>query len=175
MNSSEIVKWIEVWLDSAGERAYQGAFVSALAHHGYEILHNTSHNSLELGKDIICRSPEGLLLALQLKGNPGTRLTMSQWHGIYHQIMQLVTMPIARLLSGAVGAKHAPVLVTNGEIEEDLRSAIETFNSEFVPQYPNALPLQIWTRGNLIELFSAVAGSVWPADIPTQILWGLSP
>lgn len=100
MNNTEIVKWIEIWLDSASERAYQPALVSALAHHGYKILHNTSHNLLELGKDVICFDKSGNLLALQLKGNPGGRFTISQWHELHNQILQLVTMPVPRSLSG---------------------------------------------------------------------------
>lgn len=83
MSNSEIKKWLELWLDSVGERGYQSAFVSALSYAGYETLHNTSHNALELGKDIVCSSPEGSLVAFQLKGNPGNRFTMSQWHEMY--------------------------------------------------------------------------------------------
>ena len=70
MSSSELVKWIEIWLDRAGERAYQPAFLSALTFHKYKIVHNTSHNSLELGKDVIACAPNGDLIAFQLKGNP---------------------------------------------------------------------------------------------------------
>src|SRR3954471_23919489 len=87
MSSSELVKWIEIWLDRAGERAYQPAFLSALTFHKYKIVHNTSHNSLELGNDVIARAPNGDLIAFQLKGNPGTRLTMGQWHEIYPQVI----------------------------------------------------------------------------------------
>ncbi|MEE1656387.1 hypothetical protein VB618_09275 [Microvirga sp. CF3062] len=169
MSNSEIVKWIELWLDSAGERAYQPAFVSALAHNKFEIIHNTSHNSLELGKDIICLSPDKELIAIQLKGNPGSRFTISQWHEIYTQVVQLVTVPISRLLTGRVAAKHTPILVTNGEVEEDVQAAIAQFNAEFLPNYPGAKPLQIWTRGKLIELFSNVAETVWPADLERQV------
>jgi hypothetical protein len=169
MSNSEIVRWTEIWLDRAGERGYQSAFVSALAHQGYAVLHNTSHNSLELGKDVVCRSAEGELIAFQLKGNPGGRVTMSQWHGLFQQVMQLVTMPLPQLLTGKRGARHRPILVTNGEIEEDVQAAIGTFNSDLVSQYPHALPLEVWARGRLIQLFAGVAESVWPADLNTQI------
>lgn len=169
MNNTEIVKWIELWLDSAGERAYQSAFVSSLAYNGFKIIHNTSHNSLELGKDVICFSPEGELCALQLKGNPGSRLTMSQWHALQAQILQLVLTPISSLISGKKGAKHRPILVTNGEIEEDVQAAIVNFNNELVAQYKHAKPLEIWTRGVLISQLSEVANSVWPTNLISQL------
>jgi len=169
MSSSELVKWIEIWLDRAGERAYQPAFLSALTFHKYKIVHNTSHNSLELGKDVIACAPNGDLIAFQLKGNPGTRLTMGQWHEIYPQVIQLVTMPLAALLSGKKTAHHRPILVTNGEVEEDVQSAISAFNSTFVPQYASALPLELWTRGTLIRLLADAAAAVWPANLSTQI------
>lgn len=166
MNNLEIAKWTEIWLDSCGERAYQTAFVSALAYRGYRVVHNTRHNSLELGKDVICTSPEGDLIAFQLKGNPGSRLTMSQWQSIYAQILQLVITPLPNLIAGKT--KHRPILVTNGEVDEDVRSAIENLNQSFVPQYPSALPLELWTRGTLISLFAGVASSVWPTQLETQ-------
>ena len=169
MSNTEIVKWIEIWLDSASERAYQPALVSALTHQGYKIIHNTSHNLLELGKDVICFDKSGNLLALQLKGNPGRRLTISQWHELHNQILQLVTMPVPRSLSGQARAKHIPILVTNGEVEEAVHAAIGIFNSEFVPQYPSAKPLEVWSRGQLIDLLAKTATSVWPTDLKTQI------
>lgn len=169
MNSSETAKWTELWLDSAGERAYQPALVSTLAQNGYNIIHNTSHNSLELGKDIICYSPEGELLALQLKGNPGTRLTMSQWHALQNQILQLVTTPIPRSITGRPTSQHTPIIVTNGEIEEDVHAAITNLNNELVPQYKHSRPIQVWSRGKLIELFTRATGSVWPTELNAQL------
>jgi hypothetical protein len=170
MSNSEIVKWIEIWLDSAGERVYQPALVSALASREYLVLHNTSHNSLELGKDIICRSPTGELLALQLKGNPNSRLTMSQWHALSNQIFQLVTTPVAEAISQKKSEAHRPILVTNGEIEEDVRAAVSIFNEGIRANYPHSRPLELWSRGMLVEMLSQVAASIWPTDLSTQIL-----
>ena len=70
MSSSELVKWIEIWLDRAGERAYQPAFLSALTFHKYKIVHNISHNSLELEKRLMPHAKQRSH-RLQLKGNPG--------------------------------------------------------------------------------------------------------
>jgi hypothetical protein len=88
--SSEREKLIEIWLDSAGERQYQFAFRNALLSAGYTIVHDTSHTALELGKDVIAIAPNGKLFAYQLKGNPGGRLTISQWHELLPQINALV-------------------------------------------------------------------------------------
>lgn len=92
--TSEREKLIEIWLDSAGERQYQFAFRNALLSAGYTILHDTSHTALELGKDILALNPHGDLFVYQLKGNPGGRLTVSQWHALIPQINTLVYQPI---------------------------------------------------------------------------------
>src|SRR5882762_3163715 len=93
--SSEREKLIEIWLDSATERQYQFAFRNALLSAGYTILHDTSHTALELGKDILALAPDGALHAYQLKGNPGSRLTISQWHSLILQINTLVYQPVS--------------------------------------------------------------------------------
>jgi hypothetical protein len=71
--TTEREKLIEIWLDNATEREYQFAFRSALLFSGYNVIHNTSHTSLELGKDVIALAPNGEIQAYQLKGNPGGR------------------------------------------------------------------------------------------------------
>ncbi len=117
---------------------------------------------------MICRDQSGELIAFQLKGNPSSRFTMSQWHQIYPQILQLVTAPIRGLLSGGCH-HHTPVLVTNGEVEEDVQSAISSFNADFLPHYPHSRKLEIWNRGKLVALFAKVSRSAWPVSIQTQI------
>lgn len=167
---SERAKWIEIWLDNAGERAYQAAFVSALASAKYTILHNTRHSSLELGKDVIARSPDGDLIAFQLKGNPGGRLTMAQWHDIYTQVVQLVGSPVPKAIGNRSAEPHRPILVTNGEVDEDVTAAISLFNDQVVPTLPAAMPLECWTRGRVLALISAESEAAWPGDIASQIL-----
>jgi hypothetical protein len=156
-------------LDSASERAYQPVLISALLHSGFSVLHNTSHNMMELGKDVVVRDPHGKLLALQLKGNPSTRLSTSGYHDILPQLMQLIINPIPKIISGKLAEKHIPILVTNGEIEEAVQHAIETLNSSFPVQYPAATPLEVWNRGKLLNMFCAVAENVWPTDLDSQI------
>ncbi|WP_316179997.1 MULTISPECIES: hypothetical protein [unclassified Bradyrhizobium] len=163
--SSEREKLIEIWLDSAGERQYQFAFRNALLWAGHTILHDTSHTALELGKDIIARSPMGDLFAYQLKGNPGSRITIAQWQSLIPQIQTLVYQPV---MHPAVrpGTPHIPVLVTNGEIHEDVYAAISGFNHSILG--PNAQPLQVITRGPLLKQVIDAADTLWPISISAQ-------
>ena len=83
---------LENWLDSASERSYQSAFCQLLAAQGHTVLHSTRHNVLEYGKDILTIDPQGTPCAYQLKGNPGSRLTLDQFRKIQDQLVQLVTL-----------------------------------------------------------------------------------
>src|SRR5690349_20618600 len=81
-------KLVESWLDSQGEKQYQAAFVQLLISEGWVVLHNTRHTSLEFGKDVIARDPGGQLYAIQLKGNPASRLTIGQAQELAPQIRE---------------------------------------------------------------------------------------
>ncbi len=169
--STEPQKWIEIWLDSSSERLYQPAFVSVLNYLKFDVLHNTNHNALEFGKDIICRDSGGTYYALQLKGNPGSRLNIGEWKEIYDQLIQLVSMPIPLTVSSTKRAvKHIPVLVTNGEVHENVRVAVDAFNRDVVPTLgSNAQPLRLWARGDLLSMFSKASSVAWPTSIDAQV------
>lgn len=108
--NSEREKLIEIWLDSATERQYQFAFRNALLSAGFTILHDTSHTALELGKDILAVAPDGQLHAYQLKGNPGSRLLISQWQGLVAQINTLIYQPVSHpgVKAGICGISSGP-------------------------------------------------------------------
>lgn len=165
--STESEKLIEIWLDNATEREYQFAFRSALLFSGYKVIHNTSHTSLELGKDVIAVAPSGEIQAFQLKGNPGARLTISQWHNLIPQINTLVYQPINH---PNVDPKviHQPFLVTNGEIHEDVAAAIVSYNIRTQSNQPPAKPLKTIARGELLKIIRDHAANLWPADIDLQ-------
>lgn len=169
MKNTEAANWIENWLDNVGERGYQSAFISALFKAGFTIIHNTSHNSLELGKDVIAKSPKGEWFAFQLKGNPAGRFTMSQWQLHMPQLLQLCRLPIRDIVGSTIIRKFAPVLVTNGEVEEDVQAALELFNSEPSNRSASSSPLRVWNRGTLLKLFTEGAELIWPHDTKTQI------
>jgi hypothetical protein len=165
--SSEREKLIEIWLDNAGEREYQFAFRNALLFAGYTVLHDTSHTSLELGKDIIAIDEKGQLIAFQLKGNPGGRITLSQWQQMLPQINTLIYQPITHP-NVKKGRKHQAYLVTNGEIHEEVYAAIAAYNSEVERTKPTRNPLKTLARGELLKMLLAAADTLWPAEISTQ-------
>jgi hypothetical protein len=165
--SSEKEKLIEIWLDSAGERQYQFAFRNAVLFSGETVLHDTSHTSLELGKDLITRAASGEINAYQLKGNPGSRLTISQWHELIPQINALVYQPIT--LPGVKKRElHQPYLVTNGEIHEDVHAAIDAYNARLASAAPAVKPLKTIARGELLGMLLKAADVLWPVDISLQ-------
>ena len=82
---------VEGWLDSANERSYQAPFCQMLVADGHRIIHTTRHAPIEFGKDIITVNPDGVTCVFQLKGNPGGRLTLTQFNEIYAQLSQLAT------------------------------------------------------------------------------------
>ena len=165
--STEGEKLIEIWLDSASEREYQFGFRSALIFSGYKVLHDTSHTSLELGKDIIAINPDGDVFAYQLKGNPDGRITISQWHSLLPQINALVYHPLSHPNLRA-GTPYQPYLVTNGEIHEDVLAAIAAYNAEIIASGRNVRPLQTIARGELLSMFVAQSAKIWPVDIEAQ-------
>jgi hypothetical protein len=154
-------------LDNASERQYQFAFRNALLFAGYTILHNTSHTALELGKDIVAVAPNGDLVAYQLKGNPGGRITISQWHDLLPQINTLVYQPVSHP-SVKAGTKHRSVLVTNGEIHEDVYAAIAAYNTQLVASLPKRAPLETVARGQLLTQIINAAETLWPVDVSMQ-------
>ena len=103
---------LEYWLDSVNERSYQAAFCQLLAAQGFKILHSTRHMPIEFGKDVIAVGPDGVTCAYQLKGNPGSRLTLNQFREIAPQLNELVTQRI--IFPGLRRGPHRSYLVTNG-------------------------------------------------------------
>ncbi|MBX3521913.1 MAG: hypothetical protein KF807_01765 [Xanthobacteraceae bacterium] len=165
--STEREKLIEIWLDSASEREYQSAFRNVLIWQGYDVLQNTSHNALELGKDVIARDTNGVLYAYQLKGNPGTRLSISQWQSLINQIDTLVYQPVSHPSVGP-DEQHVPVLVTNGEVQENVLAAIASFNARVVSAHPHVRPLSVISRGTLLRQILDRSDAVWPVSIDSQ-------
>jgi hypothetical protein len=55
-------------LDKASERSFQVPFCYMLSRQGYTIVHISSHNAMELGKDVLAVDKKGTPCAFQLKG-----------------------------------------------------------------------------------------------------------
>ncbi len=159
-----IEKLLENWLDNINERGYQSAFCMGLAAKGFKIIHSTRHAPIELGKDIIALDNDGALIAYQLKGNPGQRLSLRQYSDLQPQIQLLKTTSVFHP-SIEPGTPHQSVLVTNGNIEEEVQLAIAQMNqNEVNAGYPDRT-LQTMSRGELLHLLRDVALQVWPEKV----------
>jgi hypothetical protein len=150
-------------LDSASERSYQTPFCQALAAQGHRIVHSTRHGPIEYGKDVITIGPDGLPNAYQLKGNPGTRLTLNEYRGIEAQLFELVSLPLAH--PSIHHAEHRAFLVTNGLVEEEVLEAIRRMNEGFVAMGFPRRRLEVLQRGDLLAIFNTLGSSLWPSEL----------
>ena len=156
-------KLIENWLDSASERTYQPIFCQMLMNQGFTIIHSTRHTPIEFGKDVIAQAPDGSIHAYQLKGNPKSRINLTQYREIKPQLYELVHQ---KIVNSAVSAdQHRSYLVTNGEIDEDVQTAIANENAK---NESDGLPnrrLETITRGQLLEWSKKLDTSLWPSEL----------
>jgi hypothetical protein len=154
---------IEYWLDSAGERGYQPAFVQMLVSDGHRVLHSSRHSPIEFGKDVISIAPDGVPCAYQLKGNPGGRLTLTQFRDIQSQLQGLVTQAIA--FPGVPNVRHRSYLVTNGYVEEEVQTAVQQLNQTWERQGHGANALTVLARGDLLERAQSLGAALWPFGV----------
>jgi hypothetical protein len=154
-----IEKLIENWLDNASERSYQSVFVQMLAADGYTVLHSTRHCLLEFGKDILAIAPDGVGCAFQLKGNPGGRMTIGMFRkDIQPQLVQLMGQSPA--FPGFPVGKHRAYLVSNGQYEEEVQTAVRDMNAA-----PYPAQAELWSRGYLFKLCKRHGASLWPSEL----------
>lgn len=154
---------VESWLDSQGERQYQAALVQALISDGWTILHNSRHSPIEYGRDVILRDRSGNLFALQLKGNPGTRLTKRQLQELLPQLRELIIVPLGDTYYKSAKEKATAVLVTNGVVDEEAEREIDLLR-QLLPGSRTS-HLEVWSRGQLLDLFIRHARRVWPTSL----------
>lgn len=158
---------IENWLDSVNERSYQSAFLQMLVGEGHRVIHSTRHMGIEFGKDVISIDPDGVPCAFQLKGNPGSRLTLNQFREIRPQIIELIEQPI--VYPGVQNIPHRSILVTNGEVEEEVQRAIEDMNIGLSNRgFSDQSKLSIWSRGSLLDLSLKHSGAFWTENFHIQ-------
>jgi hypothetical protein len=163
--NSVVERLLESWLGSQTELRYQPAFVQLLVSEGWTVHHNTRHTSLEFGKDVIARSPDGILHSFQLKGNPGTRVTKGEAQKLLPQLFELIQLPVRPELGRRGKEKHVAVFVTNGEIDEDARLLFATKAECIGEPGVAASELQLWARGDLLKRFLEPTNLVWPTSI----------
>ena len=154
-----IEKLLENWLDSASERSYQAVFVQMLAAEGYTVLHSTRHCLLEFGKDILAVAPDGVGCAFQLKGDARGRMTISHFRSeIQGQLLQLASQTPA--YPGFPQGVHRSYLVSNGQFEEEVQTAVAQMNAGPIPS-----KIELWSRGKLLELCQKHGVSLWPSEL----------
>src|SRR6266851_2491672 len=121
-----------------------------LAADGHRVVHSTRHSPIEFGKDVITIK-DGVPCAFQLKGNPGSRLTLVQFREIQGQLLQLATQPIVYPgINPAV--RHRCYLVTNGEVDEEAQRALDDVNRQLHAMGYEQDRIHLWSRGRLLEL-----------------------
>jgi hypothetical protein len=133
-----------------------------LAAEGHTVLHSTRHAAIEFGKDVIAVAPDRTPCAYQLKGNPGGRLTLSQFREIQPQLWQLGTQRI--VFPGLPEGLHKSFLVTNGVVDEEVHRSIDDMNKTLLAGAGS--PIEIIQRGQLLSLFGKHAAEFWPSEIP---------
>jgi hypothetical protein len=161
---SVVDRLVESWLDSQGERQYQPAFIQLLVSEGWSVLHNTRHSPIELGKDVVARSPSGELHCFQLKGNPASRVTKTEAQGLLPQVIELIDLPPSNLYRKD-GEPHVAVFVTNGTVDEEAELVFGRAGDRTAAPACPASRFEIITRGDLLARFVKVAGLVWPTSI----------
>ena len=154
---------VEDWLDSANERSYQAPFCQMLSAQGHRIVHSSRHGAMELGKDIITVDADGTPCAFQLKGNPGGRLTLSEFRQIEAQLLDLVNLPLEH--PGIPSGPHRSFLVTNGLVEEETIAAINALNRGLERYGFPDRKLLIIQRGDLLDMAKNLGYSLWPAEL----------
>lgn len=155
---------VENWLDKAIERTFQVPFCHMLVNEGYTIVHLSRHCGMELGKDILAVSPEGIPCAYQLKTARGGRISLDQWNrDISPQITNLVAGKIVHPSIDS-SVHHQSYLVTNGILEEEVARAIDDINRQWQDQGQGHLKLRTIVKGELIEKAKNLGPGLWPAE-----------
>lgn len=152
---------VENWLINVNEKTFQTPFCQILTAEGYTVLHLSRHGSFEEGKDILAIDPDGVPCAFQLKGSKG-KISQTEWATYVDQINRLVEIPIA--YPGIDKTKpYQAFFVTNGELEEEVRTEIDRRNVGWKSRgHPE---LQVITKGALLKRLLAIQKNFWPIDL----------
>lgn len=159
-----IEKMLENWLTKASERSYQLPFCFLLMQQGKTVIHLTRHCGMEHGKDVIALDKDGSVHVYQLKGLAGSRLKLSDWQGMQNQMMQMVYTPCEHP-SITSDKHHTSYLVVNGDIEEEVQSAITAFNDDWDKKGQPQYKLNTIVKGQLLSMALASKEQFFPSEI----------
>ena len=155
-----LLRAIEYWLDSANELGYQPLFCEWLISKGYILKYSIRNTNFEQGKDVVAVFASGEPHAFQLKGG---NISLSRWRlEVKPEIEALIECPIQHPDINK-STPHVSYLVTNGEIEDAARVEIVSLNESKW----KATPLNVWTRGDLLNGFQGMAEGILPKDAHT--------
>jgi len=164
-----IERVLENWLINASERAFQAPFCQVLVNQGYTVVHLTRHCSMEMGKDIIAVAPDGTPTAFQLKATGSKKVSKDEWRTVLlPQIEELVTQAIDHPAIDA-NKTHHPVLVINGELEEEAQVAIKQYNESLRRRkFSKTARLKVIVRGQLLRMFLELGENLIPSELKDE-------
>lgn len=152
-----LLRAVEYWLDTANELTYQPIFCEWLITKKYILKYSIRNTNYELGKDVVAIDPNGIPIAFQLKGG---NISLHRWRSeVKLEIDPLIEAPIQHpdIDKNII---HTSYLVTNGEIDDSVRVEIDMLNQGRLINSP----LRVWTRGDLLGGFLALAEGNFPKD-----------
>lgn len=160
-----IERVVENWLTKVNERSLEIPFAQLLAGEGYQVVHLSRHGPFEEGKDILAIDPNGVPCAFQLKGNPNGKFTQKLWEKEREQIIRLVEVPIKHP-SIKTQSPRRVYLVTNGDLDEEVRLEIEHRNQEWERRgHPK---LETIVKGQLLTRFKKLHTNLWPIELTSE-------
>lgn len=152
-----LLRAIEHWLDSLNELSYQPFFCFWLTTKGYAVKYSIKNTHFEQGKDVVAVDKKGIAHAYQLKGGD---INLIRWRTeVLPEIEELIDIPIKHPEINS-SKNHVSYLVTNGNIEDNVRVLIDDYNSKKWKK----TPLHILTRGDLLSEFQDIASGVLPSN-----------
>jgi len=147
-------------LAKASERSFQVPFCYMLSRQGYTVVHVSSHNKMELGKDVLAVDKKGTPCAFQLKGGD---ITMGKWRDDVEK--QMLDLAYGKVKHPSIDSskRHRPFLVTNGQIDESVARALgdvnETLRERRLPQ------IETRVGGELVAGAKALQSDLWPSEL----------
>ena len=120
----------------------------------------SSHNDMELGKDVLAVDKKGVPCAYQLKGGD---ITLAKWRSEVGE--QMLDLAYGKVVHPSIDAskRHRPFLVTNGQIRENVVRALEEVNQTLKER--GLKPIETKVRGDLVDEAKALQSDLWPSEL----------
>lgn len=153
-----LLRAIEHWLDSANELTYQPLFCFWLTTQKFQVKYAIKNTHFEEGKDVVAVAPNGEVHAYQLKGKD---INLNRWRTeVLPEINALRDTPVKHPEVKS-DLNHISYLVVNGNIEDNARIEIHSYNSSKWKENP----LHIITRGDLLKHFQELSYGILPETV----------